>query len=96
MLLKSRYDRLPVQVRFPVEVCIAARHAAKEVRGGIRVRFGSFAPKGSACSDGLVRAELHRSARVISDLDFFSDGKGIVDLDTEVPHRTLNLGVAEQ
>jgi len=50
----------------------------------------------SACLDGPVRAELHRSARVISDLDFFSDGKGVVDLDTEIPHRTLNLGVAEQ
>ena len=50
----------------------------------------------SAYSDGPVRAELHRSARVISDLDFFSDGGSVVHLDTEVPHRTLNFRVAEQ
>jgi hypothetical protein len=43
-----------------------------------------------------IRAELHCSARVISDLDFFSDGEGVVHLDTEVPHCTFNLGVAEQ
>jgi hypothetical protein len=35
MLLKLRYNRPPLQVRFPVEVCILARHAAKEVRGGV-------------------------------------------------------------
>jgi hypothetical protein len=43
-----------------------------------------------------IRAELHRSARAISDVNLFSDGKCVVDLDTEVPHRTLNLRVAEQ
>src|SRR5215813_9110351 len=43
-----------------------------------------------------IRAESHRSARIISDVDPFRDGKGVVDLDTEVPHRTLDLGVAEQ
>src|SRR5262249_46827691 len=36
MLLKLRYNRPPLQVRFPVEVCIVARHATKEVRGGVR------------------------------------------------------------
>src|SRR5262249_7225528 len=41
MLSKLRYNRPPLQVRLPVEVCIVARHAAKEVRGGVRVRLGS-------------------------------------------------------
>src|SRR5215471_5467677 len=43
-----------------------------------------------------IRAESPRSARIISDLDFFSDGEGVVDLNTEVPHRALDLGVAKQ
>src|SRR5262249_41944528 len=43
-----------------------------------------------------IRAESHRSARIISDVDPFRDGKCVVDLDTEVPHRTLDLDVAEQ
>src|SRR5262249_18219621 len=60
------------------------------------VRTSPKADINSACSDGTVRAELYRSARVISDLDLLSDGEGVVDLDTEVPHRTLDLGVAEQ
>src|SRR5262249_39085281 len=60
------------------------------------VRSSPKADINSACSDGTVRAELPRSARVISDLDFFSDGEGVVDLDTEVPHRTLDFGVAKQ
>src|SRR5262245_31532916 len=60
------------------------------------VRSSPEADINSGCSDGTVRAELPRSARVISDLDFFSDGEGVVDLDTEVPHRTLDFGVAKQ
>jgi len=31
-----------------------------------------------------------------SNVDLLSDGKRIVDLDTKIPHCTLNLGVAKQ
>src|SRR2546429_9630336 len=40
-----------------------------------------------------IRAESHRSARIISDVDPCRDGKCVVDLDTEVSHRTLDLGL---
>src|SRR5262245_51189933 len=41
MLLKLRSNRPPCKCG--VEVCIVARHAAKEFRGGVRIRFGSEA-----------------------------------------------------
>jgi hypothetical protein len=31
-----------------------------------------------------------------SDFNFFSDGKRVIDLNSEVSHRTLDLGVPEQ
>ena len=43
-----------------------------------------------------MRAERHRSARAILDFNLLGDGKRVIDLDTQVPHGTLNLGVAEQ
>ena len=31
-----------------------------------------------------------------SEIDLFRDRKGVINLDAEIPHGALNLGVAEQ
>ncbi len=42
------------------------------------------------------RAETVGSARGGSDIDLFSYGKSIVNLDAKVAHRALDLGVSKQ
>ena len=41
-----------------------------------------------------IKAKSPRSARIILDVDPFSDGKGVVEFDTQESHRTLDLGEA--
>src|SRR5262249_24521199 len=77
-----------------------AAHAARPRRRGDRV--------GPLCSRSvlhlLTSAHIHRSIAGqsttalpgISDVDLLCDLKGVVDLDAQVAHRTLNFLVPEQ
>jgi hypothetical protein len=51
------------------------------IRHGLRVGWG-------------LRAEQTRSARGSPEIDLFRDGKGVIDLNAEIPDGALNLGVA--
>jgi hypothetical protein len=45
---------------------------------------------------GIDRAERDKPCPSSSDIDLFCDGKGVINLNAEVAHGALDLGVAEQ
>jgi hypothetical protein len=45
---------------------------------------------------GIDRAERDKLCPSSSDIDLFRDGKGVINLNAEVAHGALDLGVAEQ
>ena len=44
----------------------------------------------------LTTDTFRERRKVVSDLDLFGDGKRVIDLDTEIANRALDLGVTEQ
>ena len=76
----------------PPEADINSRVWTDGAYGVVRLRDWVFYPNGQTIW-GRAAIAL---PRVISDFNLFSDGKRVIDLNSEVSHRTLNLRMSEQ